>query len=146
MDTLLFRPQRIKLDDMNWDADRDVLTIKIIIAANGGKAGMDPSDCTLTISPFADELPEMEIQQYAPVNNKDGKGRLIFLIDETSVGVRNMKEVRGNSVTWSLLDCSLRLKRTAIEGYSDTWRYARPLDNDGILEWKLVGKNGILVG
>lgn len=66
MNTLLFRPQRIRLDDMNWDADRDVLTFKINIAANGGKAGMNPSDCALTIPPFSGELPEMKIQHYAP--------------------------------------------------------------------------------
>lgn len=131
---------------MSWDADRDVLTIRINIAANEGKAGMNLSDCALTISPFADELPEMEIQQYAPVNIKDGKGMLVFRIDEPSVGVRNMKELRGNSVAWNLLDCSLRLKCTTIEDYSETWRYIRPLDNDGILEWELVGKNGVLVG
>lgn len=66
MDTPLFRPQIIKLDDMNWAADRDVLTIKINIAANGGKAEMNPSDCALTISPFADELPERKYNNMPP--------------------------------------------------------------------------------
>lgn len=146
MDKPFFHPQRIKNEDVSWNNAREILAIKINVTISTEHAMTSLSDCTLSISPFADDLPEMEIRQYAPVNTKNGKGKLIFHINESSVGAQNMRELRGNSAGWNLLDCNLNLKCKTFQGYSETWKYVRLLDNDGVLEWELVEQDGVPVG
>ena len=136
-----FSPQRIRTENAHWNETREVLTVMIDIASNDKTALNHLSACTLTISPIIDSTPQTSVRQSGKVFVQGDNARLVFRIDENAAKGDDFVALQRRKPFWILLDCSLTLTCDALDRYSETWTYERPLSNDGVLEWKFLGQH-----
>jgi|GEM_PF-6778805 len=135
----VFFPQRIRTENANWDETREVLTVTIDITSNDDTALNYLSGCTLTIAPITDGTPQISAQQSGQASVQGSNARLVFRIDENAVKGKDFIALQRLRPFWVLLDCNLTLACSALNKYSETWTYEKPLNDDAVLEWKFLG-------
>lgn len=137
----VFFPQRIRTENANWDETREVLTVIIDIVSNDETALNHLSGCTLTIVPIIDSAPQISARQSGRTSVEGNKARLVFHIDENAVKGKGFIALQRRKPFWVLLDCNLTLACNALDKYSETWTYEKPLIDGADLEWKFLGQH-----